>query len=286
MNNHLGDGSTTLSETIFSSDLCQRDSSVFGSPLGTSSGDGFIILTENTPFFDTSSDFESDSDFDDDFTETAESLPTFHLPETTLQFKYHSEDDSIGSADPLLQFMGNQVDNTACRPAVGRPPRREGDRPLAIQDDQTDEKARYPPGLRPNLVQERSPIGQHSSGPRSADDQADEKARYPPGPRLHNLAQAWPPISQIYTHPTETILLINSKIHSATFVYSPTASSCVSISRWNPPPRRPMASRSFADCGVHGRKRCKLTRHCAFESSPSVGVPPAPSVNVMVPAVA
>ena len=283
MNNHLGDGSTTLSETIFSSDLCQRDSSVFGSPMGTNSGDGFIIFTENTPFSDTSSDFESDSDFDDDLTETAESLPTFLLPETTLQSNYQTEDDSIGRADPLLQFTGNQVDNTACRPAVGRPPRREGDRPLPtkggglkfpissgfstdfpLQDDQTDEKARYPPGLRPNLVQERSPIGQHSSDPRSEDDQADEKARYPPGPRLHNLAQ----------------------IHSATSVYSPTASSCVSISRWNPPPRRPMASRSFADCGVHGRKRCKLTRHCAFESSPSVGVPLAPSVNVTVPAVA
>ena len=118
MNNHLGDGSTTLSENIFS---C---------PLGTNSGDGFIIFTENTPFSDTSADFESDSDFDDDLTETAESLPTFLLPETTLQSNYQSEDDSIGRADPLLQFMGNQVDNTACRPAVGRPPRREGDRPL------------------------------------------------------------------------------------------------------------------------------------------------------------
>jgi hypothetical protein len=93
-------------------------------------GDGFLILTENTPLSDICSHFESDSDSDDDFAETAELLPTFLLPvETTLQSKDQSEDDSIGRVDPLLQVMGNHVDNTACGPAVGRPPRREGDRP-------------------------------------------------------------------------------------------------------------------------------------------------------------
>ena len=75
------------------------------SPVATHPGDGFIILTENNPLSDICSDFESDSNSDDDFAETAELSPTFLLPEaTSLQFKDHSEDDFIRRVDPLMQF--------------------------------------------------------------------------------------------------------------------------------------------------------------------------------------